>query len=210
MTIKRLTSRNTGATASGFTLMESLVAMAIVGILLTVAMPSFSTFYSNQRLIGAAEQVYNLLQQARTESVGRGQTVYMNFSADGSTTWTYGMSHVTSACDLTKTVATDTGACRMVVSDGDAAFDTGSGATDTGDLVLYRFASTDYIGVSLSTAAFSSGTTQIVYSSLRGTSTSGQINLTGANGNLLRVEVSLLGRAKLCSPDGSLEAYPTC
>lgn len=210
MMTKSIPSRIPGAAASGFTLMESLIAMAIVGILLTVAMPGFSTFSANQRLIGAAEQVYNHLQQARTESVGRGQTVYVNFSADGSTTWTYGMSTVTSSCDLTKTAATDTGACRMVVSDGDASLDTGSGATDTGDLVLYRFASTDYAGVSLGTAAFSSGTTQIVYSSLRGTSTSGQINLTGANGNRLRVEVSLLGRAKLCSPSGSIEGYPAC
>jgi type IV fimbrial biogenesis protein FimT len=210
MTTKCIPPRIPGAAASGFTLMESLIAMAILGILLTVAMPGFSTYSANQRLIGAAEQVYNHLQQARTESIGRGQTVYMNFSTDGTTTWTYGMSNVTSSCDLTKTAATDTGACRMVVSDGDASLDTGDGATDTGDLVLYRFASTDYSGVSMSIANFSSGTSQIVYNSLRGTSTSGRINLVGANGKQLRVGVNLLGRVKLCSPDGSTGGYGTC
>lgn len=190
----------------GFTLLEVLIALAIMGILVAVAMPSFSTFYSNQRLIGAAEQVYNHLQQARTESVGRNVPVYVNFSASGTTTWTYGMSSVTSGCDLTQTAATGTAACVMLVDDGDGTL----AASDTGDLILNRFASTDYPGVSMAIADFSSGTNQFVYSATRGTSSSGKVNLTGDNGNQLRVEMSLLGRPKLCTPDNSVEGYGTC
>lgn len=158
--------------SGGFTLLEALIALAIMGILVAVALPGFGTFYSSQRLIGAAEQVFSHLQQARTESVSRNLTVYVNFSADATTTWTYGMSSVTSGCDLTKTAAADAGACVMVVSDGDATLDAGLGATDTGDLVLYRYVSTDYTGVSMELADFSSGSNQFVFSPLRGTSTS--------------------------------------
>lgn len=204
---KRLLRPGARPSAGGFTLLETLIATTILAILLMVSMPSFTTFYSNQRLIGAAEQVYNHLQQARTESVTRGQTVYVNFSAAGTTTWTYGMSSITSSCDLTKTAATDTGACVMVVNDGDSTVHGVSGGTDTDDLVLYRFASTDYTGVSMSVT----GGPEFTFTALRGmASAAGQVLLTGDNGNRLRVDVSLLGRVKLCSPSSSVQGYPAC
>ncbi len=191
----------------GFTLLETLIATAIIALLLMVSMPSFTTFYSNQRLIGAAEQVYSHLQQARTESVTRGQTVYVNFSANGTTTWVYGMSSITSSCDLTKTAATEASACVIVVNDGDATVHGVNGGSDTGDLVLYRFPGTDYDGVSMSV----SGVTQFTFSALRGmAAAAGQVLLTGDNGNQLRVDVSLLGRVKLCSPSSSVQGYPSC
>jgi type IV fimbrial biogenesis protein FimT len=208
--IKAMMNRGpSGRRSAGFTLLEVLVALAILGILVGVAMPSFSSFTANQHLVGAAEQVYGHLQQARLEAVSRNTAVRVNFSATGTTTWTYGMSHVTNNCDLTKTVATGASACVMVVSDGDATLDVGAGATDTGDLVLYRFPSTAFTDVKMAISSFSSGT-QIVFSPLRGSSTSGIVTLTSAKGAILRVEMSLLGRAKLCTPDASMQGYPAC
>lgn len=194
----------------GFTLLEVLIAMAILGILAVVAVPSFGTFTANQHLVGAAEQVYGHLQQARLEAVTRNATVYVNFSADGTTTWTYGMTHVTSSCDLTKTAATNASACVMVVSDGDSTLDVGLGATDTGDLVLNRFVSTDYVDVKMAISAFSSGSNQFVFSPLRGSSTSGTVTLTSSKNTKLQVQVSLLGRVKLCTPDNTMRGYPAC
>jgi type IV fimbrial biogenesis protein FimT len=194
----------------GFTLLEVLIAMAILGILVAVAVPSFGTFTANQHLVGAAEQVYGHLQQARLEAVTRNATVYVNFSADGTITWTYGMSHVTSGCDLTKTSATGASACVMVVSDGDATLDVGLGATDTGDLVLNRFVGTDYVDVKMAISSFSSGSNQFVFSPLRGSSTSGTVTLTSSKNTKLQVQVSLLGRAKLCTPDATMRGYPAC
>jgi type IV fimbrial biogenesis protein FimT len=194
----------------GFTLLEMLIAMAILGIIISVAVPSMSGFTANQRLIGAAEQVYSHLQQARSEAVARSTPVFVNFAADGTAAWTYGMSSVNSLCDLAITVATGLNACRMVVSDGDATLDPGTGAVDAGDLVLMRYTAADYPGVSMAIAAFSSGTTQFVFDPVRGSASSGQVNLTGSNGNQLRVTVSLLGRVALCTPDDSMDAYQDC
>lgn len=194
----------------GFTLLELLIAMTILAIIISVAVPGMSGMAANQRLIGAAEQVWSHLQQARSEAVARNTQVFVNFSANGSTTWVYGMSSVNSLCDLTVTTANGANSCRMVVSDGDASLDPGTGAVDADDLVLMRYAGTDFDGVSMGIANFSSGTTQFVFDPLRGTSTSGQVNLTGSNGNQLRVTVSLLGRVTLCTPDGSMGAYQDC
>lgn len=194
----------------GFTLLEMLIAMAILAIIVSVGVPSLSGFSANQRLIGAAEQVYSHLQQARSEAVSRNSLVYVNFAVDGTASWEYGMSSVNSLCDLTITAANGVNACRMVVSDGDASLDPGTGAVDAGDLVLMRYTDADYPGVSMNIASFSTGNTQLVFDPVRGTSTSGQVNLTGTNGNLLRVAVNLLGRVTLCTPDGNIDRYQDC
>ena len=199
-----------GSRGRGFTLLEMLIAMAILAIIITYAVPSMSTFYDNQRLMGATEQVYGHLQQARSEAVARNVTTYANFAVDGSDSWEYGVSSANSLCDLTATTPTTANACVISVDDGDGTLDPGDGSVDTGDLVLMRFTDADYDGVSMNIASFSSCTTQCVFDPLRGTSTSGQVNLTGNNGNNLRVTVSLLGRVAVCTPDGSMPNYLGC
>jgi type IV fimbrial biogenesis protein FimT len=194
----------------GFTLLEMLIAMTILAIIISVGVPSLSGFSANQRLIGAAEQVYSHLQQARSEAVSRNTLVYVNFAVDGTASWEYGMSSVNSLCDLTITTASGVNACRMVVSDGDASLDPGTGAVDAGDLVLMRYTDTDYPGVTMNIASFSTGTSQFVFDPARGTASSGQVNMTGTNGNQLRVSVNLLGRVSLCTPDGNIDRYQDC
>ena len=198
----------------GVSMLELLIAMAVLGIIVSVAMPSMSEFGANQRLLAAAEQVHGHIQQARSEAVARNAPVYVNFSAAGTTTWTYGVS-TTNSCTLTISDPTTANACVVVVNDGDTTVDgmdaNGDGTldVDTGDRVLMRFTSADYSDVEMAVASFSSGT-QIVFDPVRGTSTSGQINLESSTGRRLRVAVSLLGRSVICSPDGSVDVYGTC
>lgn len=194
----------------GVTLLELLISISIMGIIISLAAPNFSQFGANQRLIGAAEQVYEHMQQARSEAVSRNVTTYLNYSADGTTAWTYGMSSVTSLCDVALTDPTAASACVMVVDDGDGALDPGDGSVDTADLVLYRYIGGEYTDVAMTTTLFSSGTTQIVFDSVRGISTSGRVTLTGGNGNSLQVSISLLGRVSICSPGGTIENYGMC
>lgn len=186
----------------GVSLLELLIAMAILGIIVTIAMPSMAGFGANQRLLGAAEQIHGHLQQARSEAVARSAPVFVNFSATGTTTWTYGVSTIDS-CTVTITDPATANACTIVVDDGDG--DT----TETADLVLMRFPSSDFADVEMAIASFSSGT-QIEFDPVRGTATTGQINLEGSNSNQLRVTVSMLGRVAICSPDGSVKNYENC
>lgn len=200
----------TNARVRGFTLMEMLIAMMILAIIITLAVPSLSGFTANQRLIGAAEQVYSHLQQGRSEAVGRNRPVRINFAVDGTASWAYGMSSANDLCDLTVTDATAAGACAISVDDGDGALDPGDGSVDTDDLLLMRFTDLDFPGVQMDIDGFSSGSTQITFDPLRGTATAGEVRLTGANGNKLYVRVSLLGRVTICTPDDSMGAYQAC
>lgn len=53
----------------GFTLIELLIVIAIIGILSAIAIPSFSTFTTNQRLSQAAKQVKQDLRSAQNRAI---------------------------------------------------------------------------------------------------------------------------------------------
>lgn len=57
----------------GVTLLELLVGMAILGLLLTLALPSFSTFLANTRLRSVADNIFSGLQLARMEALKRNE-----------------------------------------------------------------------------------------------------------------------------------------
>jgi len=61
---------------AGFTLVELVVAMAIVLILTVVAVPAMTTWMANARVQGIAEQLQNSVRLAQSEAMRRGrQTV---------------------------------------------------------------------------------------------------------------------------------------
>lgn len=71
---------------SGFTLIELMVTIAVLGIMLAAALPSFADFFDKYRLRGAVDDVVSLLSNARAESVKTGLDVRIDF-AGGSTAW---------------------------------------------------------------------------------------------------------------------------
>ncbi len=74
----------------GFTLVELVVGIAILGILFALAAPNFRTWIQNRQLSTAAESISTGLQLARAEAVRRNTNVSFTLAGPTSGDWTVG------------------------------------------------------------------------------------------------------------------------
>lgn len=73
----------------GFTIIEILAVIVIMGIMATIAAPSFVTFSSSQKVKTASFDVYAALMFARSEAIKRRQNVTVTpVSSDWKNGWT--------------------------------------------------------------------------------------------------------------------------
>jgi type IV fimbrial biogenesis protein FimT len=66
----------------GFTLMELMVVLAIVGVVMGLAVPNFGIYIRNSRLTGAANDLLSSLTMARSEAIKRQVPVAVCATAD--------------------------------------------------------------------------------------------------------------------------------
>ena len=66
----------------GFTLYELLITMLVIGIVLTVGIPSFSQFTQNSRITSTANDLHSSFQLARSEAARSKSPVTICASAD--------------------------------------------------------------------------------------------------------------------------------
>lgn len=60
---------------AGFTIVEIMISLTVLGILIMMALPSFSEALQNQQLRAASEALLNGMQVARSEAIRRNLTV---------------------------------------------------------------------------------------------------------------------------------------
>jgi type IV fimbrial biogenesis protein FimT len=82
---------------AGFSLIELMVSVVVLGILASVAVPSFQTWIRNTQIRNAAESISNGLQRARAEAVSRNTNVSFVMGADSS--WTISVVNPASTID---------------------------------------------------------------------------------------------------------------
>ena len=168
---------------AGFTLLELLVTVTVIGITTAVAIPATQHTIEKRRLIDAGEAVFAYMQLVRSEAIKTNSQTYLKFQASGDN-WCLGLDE-TPSCDCT--VDDD---CQL------------NGAE-------YRVQSSNFPGVSLSQSFFTNVTG---FEPRRGLAyTTGTAVMTSKRGEL-RVTVSPLGSVSMCSPagDNKVAGIVTC
>ncbi|OEY66653.1 GspH/FimT family pseudopilin [Marinobacter sp. X15-166B] len=125
----------------GFTLVELMVTLALVGVVAAFAVPSFSTMIANNRLVSASNDIVGVLNYARSEAVKSGRQVIVS-PTDG-VDWTNGMSvwvdrnangSMQASEELRRTTG-GTGAVSITSSSPSFSF-TGNGLLPTGSVAV--------------------------------------------------------------------------
>ncbi len=70
---------------SGFTLLELMITLAIIGILLIVGLPSLKTFMQGNQLIASTNELVSALHIARSEAIKLNSRVSICESSNGTT-----------------------------------------------------------------------------------------------------------------------------
>ncbi len=172
----------------GFTLIELVVALAITGILLVMAVPVLNEQIDKRRLMAVVDAIYGDMQYARSEAIRNNQNVQISFS--GGASWCYGMILGATACD-----------CSVV-------------ASGTGYCALKRVDYLDFQKVSIpASAGISFSSNRTGFDPVRGVALStGHVIMESALGKQAQVNLALLGRISVCAPAGVglTGTYPAC
>lgn len=178
-------NRHPAGSARGFTLIEMVVTIAVLGILLAIAAPQFNLYFEKFRTKRAAETLSGNLIRAKTEAVKRNQVVRLVITAsDGGAIWCYGM---TTAADCD---------CTVAVPGADSCF--------LDDNVETAESSANYRGISLVDTDGDEITSMIFsFDNIRGTVGPNTVAFVSDNGYETHTVVSPQGRIKSCSPSGN-------
>lgn len=216
----------------GFTLIELMVILLVVGVLIALALPSFRDLIERKHLGGAVEAVVQQLRYAKDQSVKRSIPIVVDISANNTKSWALGITDdsecwtlsdpstcLTWGCDSTKTSATDSAAC-VIEYDNDRADDY-DGDGDNKDPVLMRLVSADFSDLVMKGSggnAPSFGTvdgpgecntksaTEACFEPIRGLAR----QTADPSGHIqmktenytLQLEVDMLGAIRICKPKG--------
>jgi type IV fimbrial biogenesis protein FimT len=159
----------------GITLIECVIALAIVAALMSIALPSFGEAMARARLRAAAQDLALDLGNARLESVRQG-TGLMHVTVRAGSPWCWAVGPVPNI-DCHSPPA---GTLHVVRAD------------DYAGVMMTRGVSASFDGRdALAAAGFAA-------------------EFALPQGQQLRVQVTPLGRATICSPHGSSLEFPRC
>ncbi|WP_037071610.1 GspH/FimT family pseudopilin [Psychromonas arctica] len=121
----------------GFTFIELIITLAILGVIISISTASYQGILANQTLLSRTSEVYYTLQLAKVEAIKRNQKIYVNFCQQGNI-WKMGISD-TNQCDCFSTNSCQLDGVEKVqdLADGKTIFIDSSTLTFTGTQASY-------------------------------------------------------------------------
>lgn len=102
----------------GLTTIELLVSITLLGILLSLALPSYREMIEKRRLTHGAEQIFAFLNSMQGVASRSNSVVTVSYSRTAEDDWCVGANLGDTACDCTESVSTESDYCAV---DGSAA-----------------------------------------------------------------------------------------
>ena len=189
--------------ASGFTMVELMIVITVLGISLALAIPSYQDIVQKRAATNAAEQVATFLRVARSEAVKRNINISATFD-NTATPFCAGIDDSSAACDCR-----DATACRIT-----------QGTTNTD----WTLNGNDYENLAAPVLTSNgTATTSLVFTfdPVRGVldtanDLQGSILVKSSNEKYqLRIDTGRMGRIEICTVSGSptpvaVGGYQTC
>lgn len=102
----------------GLTTIELLVSITLLGILLSLALPSYREMIEKRRLTHGAEQIFAFLNSMQGVASRSNSVVTVSYSRTAEDDWCVGANLGDTACDCSESVSTESDYCAV---DGSAA-----------------------------------------------------------------------------------------
>ncbi len=168
----------------GFTLIEVMATLAVLAVLGTLAWPSLGASVQRQRLAAAAEALAADLAQARFEAARRGQALHVEGAAGAGWCWAVALASGCGCGDASPSPSPSVSpspACRLKTEQ--AQFHPGVRLLDP---------------------------LQVHLDPLGAANVAASARFESPRGDQLRVELTPLGRARICNLVGDNHRYPRC
>ena len=185
---------------NGFTIIELMLVLVVVGSIVALALPSYSTVLEKRQVTSGAEQISAFLSAAQLAAVKSNETVGVKYSRTDIDTWCVGMVVVADPDEA------DPCDCTAAVSAGDAC-------KIDGQLRVFTDANLNYPAIMNGMQ----GDGAFVYDPVRGLmvdhTDAVTLQLVSRTGKYaLNVQLSATGRLKTCSKDSSTKVpgYDEC
>ncbi len=185
------------ARVAGLTLIEILVSLGVIAIILAVAVPSMADLLEKRRVIAAAEEVAGVLNYAKAETNSTNSLLFVRFDPDPGNKL---------SCALVATTA-PLNRCRCYLPANNVC----PGTTQRA-LRLFQLPRNHVkFDATATTWAGSPNNIRFMREQNRMETEGFQVNVEGlSRGFKLRVEVNLIGRVRVCSPNGDMSGYTPC
>jgi prepilin-type N-terminal cleavage/methylation domain-containing protein len=175
----------------GLTLIELMIALAVVGVLVTLAAPSFYDLLLAQRLKAAAQQFVTDMQFARSEAASRNEVVRVRFSRSPGTCYVIftGPNDVSCSC-VAPFLPIPANVC-------------GAGAREIRTVHYPASSRVEVLAQALPAQAY------VRFNPANGSMSTGAVDLTGAPAQQFAVDLSLTGSTKRLSGLIALSGRPS-